>query len=130
MNDVLKRIGSTRGSSPRLRVAHSFQQNGFNRISKNVIFSLTLVASSYNFADATYPAQIVDISNGSLNQVASEQNEASDGSTAGQPDTKASKPLAVDSKNLKSGVLGSSFEKFRPSEEISADNAVPFPVDI
>jgi hypothetical protein len=32
--------------------------------------------------------------------------------------------------NLKNRDLGAAFRSFRPSEEISADNAVPFPVDI
>jgi hypothetical protein len=32
--------------------------------------------------------------------------------------------------NLKNRDLGAAFKTFRPSEEISADNAVPFPVDI
>ena len=32
--------------------------------------------------------------------------------------------------NLKNRDLGAAFRTFRPSEEISADNAVPFPVDI
>jgi len=32
--------------------------------------------------------------------------------------------------NLKNRNLGAAFRSFRPSEEISADNAVPFPVDI
>ena len=32
--------------------------------------------------------------------------------------------------NLKNRNLGAAFKTFRPSEEISADNAVPFPVDI
>ena len=36
-------------------------------------------------------------------------------------------PLA---ENLKSRNLGAAFKSFEPSEEISADNAVPYPVDI
>ncbi len=32
--------------------------------------------------------------------------------------------------NLKNRELGDAFRSFQPSEEISADNAVPFPVDI
>ena len=32
--------------------------------------------------------------------------------------------------NLRNKNLGEAFKSFRPSEEISADNAVPFPVDI
>ena len=32
--------------------------------------------------------------------------------------------------NLKNRDLGAAFESFQPSEEISADNAVPFPIDI
>ena len=32
--------------------------------------------------------------------------------------------------NLKNRELGAAFRRFRPSEAISTDNAVPFPVDI
>ena len=32
--------------------------------------------------------------------------------------------------NLKNRDLGAAFRSFQPSEEISADNAVPFPIDI
>ena len=35
-----------------------------------------------------------------------------------------------DSGNLRDRSLGDAFRNFRPSEEISADNAVAFPVDI
>ena len=37
---------------------------------------------------------------------------------------------APEADNLRSPDLGEAFSNFRPSEEISADNAVPFPVDI
>jgi hypothetical protein len=37
---------------------------------------------------------------------------------------------APQAERLKSRSLGLGFEKFNPSEAISADNAVPFPIDI
>ena len=39
-------------------------------------------------------------------------------------------PPAPDAAQLKTRGLGAAFEKFNPSEAISADNAVPFPIDI
>ena len=45
-----------------------------------------------------------------------------------QGETEQSGSLTSD--NLKTRDLGEAFRNFRPSEEISADNAVPFPVDI
>lgn len=38
--------------------------------------------------------------------------------------------IAPPSSNLRSRDFGDAFKNFRPSEEISADNAVTFPVDI
>jgi hypothetical protein len=37
---------------------------------------------------------------------------------------------APESERLKNRSVGAALGRFRPSEEISADNAVPFPVDI
>ena len=39
-------------------------------------------------------------------------------------------PPAPNAAQLKTRGLGAAFEKFNPSEAISADNAVPFPIDI
>jgi hypothetical protein len=39
-------------------------------------------------------------------------------------------PPAPNAAQLKTRELGAAFEKFNPSEAISADNAVPFPIDI
>ena len=48
-----------------------------------------------------------------------------------QPQTDAkTPPPAPDAAQLKTRGLGTAFEKFNPSEAISADNAVPFPIDI
>ena len=48
-----------------------------------------------------------------------------------QPQTDAkTPPPAPDAAQLKTRGLGAAFEKFNPSEAISADNAVPFPIDI
>lgn len=46
----------------------------------------------------------------------------------GEPDQAS--PDAPTGEQLRSRELGEAFRIFRPSEEISADNAVPFPVDI
>lgn len=35
-----------------------------------------------------------------------------------------------DSESLRNREISEAFERFKPSEEISADNAVPFPTDI
>jgi len=48
-----------------------------------------------------------------------------------QPQSNAkTPPPAPNAAQLKSRGLGAAFEKFNPSEAISADNAVPFPIDI
>ena len=46
-----------------------------------------------------------------------------------QSDATTPRP-APNAAQLKSRGLGAAFEKFNPSEAISADNAVPFPIDI
>lgn len=46
-----------------------------------------------------------------------------------KPGTEQNEPQPQ-AENLKNRDLGAAFKNFRPSEEISADNAVPFPVDI
>ena len=48
-----------------------------------------------------------------------------------QPPSGAKAPRpAPNAAQLKTRGLGAAFEKFNPSEAISADNAVPFPIDI
>ena len=48
-----------------------------------------------------------------------------------QPQSNAkTPPPAPNAAQLKTRGLGAAFEKFNPSEAISADNAVPFPIDI
>ena len=47
-----------------------------------------------------------------------------------QPSTNRQPPEPPQAENLRNRELGAAFRRFRPSEEISADNAVPFPVDI
>ncbi len=51
-----------------------------------------------------------------------------------KPDTTTTEQRATteppQAENLRNRELGAAFRQFRPSEEISADNAVPFPVDI
>ena len=62
----------------------------------------------------------------------SEPVDRPDEQTSGQTETvdgdeEESAPAAENRRNRK---LGDAFKNFRPSEEISADNAVAFPVDI
>jgi len=50
---------------------------------------------------------------------------------AAAEDADEESPAAAPSaETLKERKLGDAFRRFQPSEEISADNAVPFPVDI
>ena len=44
-----------------------------------------------------------------------------------EPETETEGPAA---ENLRNRQIGDAFRNFRPSEEITADNAVGFPVDI
>ncbi len=54
--------------------------------------------------------------------------------TSVEPDLPESEPQPTveepAAQQLTGRELGESFRNFRPSEEISADNAVPFPIDI
>ncbi len=58
-----------------------------------------------------------------------EEKEADSVPASAEPkeESDENKPEA---EQLRSRDLGSAFKNFRPSEEISADNAVSFPVDI
>jgi hypothetical protein len=47
-----------------------------------------------------------------------------------EPSSKQSSKPAPQSGNLRARDIGDAFKNFQPSEEISADNAVTFPVDI
>ena len=48
-----------------------------------------------------------------------------------QPEQETTEPeLELEPEQLRSRKIGAAFENFQPSEEISADNAVSFPVDI
>ena len=49
---------------------------------------------------------------------------------SGQQAEEASLAETPQAENLKNRNLGAAFRSFSPSEEISADNAVPYPVDI
>lgn len=46
------------------------------------------------------------------------------------PEAERQEQRTPDADNLRNRDLGEAFRNFRPSEEISADNAVSFPVDI
>jgi len=47
-----------------------------------------------------------------------------------EPETPPAEPVQVEAPSSKPDRLTSAIERFTPTEEISADNAVPFPVDI
>lgn len=59
--------------------------------------------------------------------IADEVTEEASEETAAKNEASAPVPSAD---NLRARDLGDALQNFRPSEEISADNAVPFPVDI
>jgi len=66
---------------------------------------------------------------------APEQGRVSDLEAKKEPENKqktVSQQSSINepTENLKNRKLGAALRQFRPSEEISADNAVPFPVDI
>jgi hypothetical protein len=59
-----------------------------------------------------------------------ETDSAEPDSQDGEPKAEATSTKIPVSENLKNRDLGAAFRTFSPSEEISADNAVPYPVDI
>ena len=68
---------------------------------------------------------------------AASEPAASETDSAAIDDTAEQKKAAAEqieqqpeAENLKNRDLGAAFRSFQPSEEISADNAVPFPIDI
>ncbi len=71
---------------------------------------------------------LITISCGALCAAAPEEEEQD--STADEPVEDVESPQVPDSSRLKRRELGTSLDRFIPSEEISTDNAVPFPVDI
>ncbi|MFP6807185.1 MAG: hypothetical protein VB957_08390 [Pseudomonadales bacterium] len=72
-----------------------------------------------------------DVEQNDDNKAKPEDAEASASTRVATKDA-VSQPNNVipDGNNLKDRDLGTAFRLFQPSEEISADNAVPFPVDI
>jgi hypothetical protein len=61
----------------------------------------------------------------------SETDSAAIGDSAEQKKTATEQiEQQPEAENLKNRDLGAAFRSFQPSEEISADNAVPFPIDI
>ena len=59
-----------------------------------------------------------------------EENVAGENSDDSQASDELSSTEPPRVENLKNRDLGAAFRTFRPTEEISADNAVPYPVDI
>jgi hypothetical protein len=59
-------------------------------------------------------------------------DEGASGASGSIPDSEAPavEPVQVSAPSRKPNRLTSAIERFTPTEEISADNAVPFPVDI
>ncbi len=60
---------------------------------------------------------------------AQEEEESVDEEAVEETEQRAQEP-SPQADNLRNRDLGEAFRNFRPSEEISADNAVSFPVDI
>jgi|TARA_B110000240_G_C13333562_1_gene382357 hypothetical protein len=58
------------------------------------------------------------------------QTEAKEKSDTASEDKKQSSEPVPEADRLKQRELGDAFRRFVPSETISSDNAVPFPVDI
>ncbi|MCY4531414.1 MAG: hypothetical protein OXC84_03650 [Gammaproteobacteria bacterium] len=72
---------------------------------------------------------LITMSCGALCAAAPEEEEQD--SAADEPVQEVEEsPQVPDSSRLKRRELGTSLDRFIPSEEISTDNAVPFPVDI
>lgn len=80
------------------------------------VFSLEAVESEVNGA----PGSVRSTEQPGTNEEQNQKSDIKQASTTGSPQAE----------NLKNRELGAAFRRFRPSEAISADNAVPFPVDI
>ena len=90
-----------------------------------ILITLLLTGFSLHAAESEPSAELPAPGNASTKPQVSttvEQNK--------KPDEQPLTPTPPQSENLKNRELGAAFRRFRPSEEISADNAVPFPVDI
>ncbi|MBO6701038.1 MAG: hypothetical protein JJ921_01775 [Pseudomonadales bacterium] len=63
-------------------------------------------------------------------QEQSSRQQAESSATTTEATAKEEAEPAPEAGNLRARELGEAFRNFQPSEEISADNAVSFPVDI
>jgi len=80
-----------------------------------------VVASQNESSAANAPDDLAQKPNSDL--------QSNPGEAANDTQSEAQAP-APQAERLRSRSLGLGFEKFNPSEAISADNAVPFPIDI
>jgi hypothetical protein len=87
-----------------------------------------LFALPLNAAEGRQEAAPSPDSSGQIDLIRDDDVEPADVSEE-QTSQQSSKP-APQGDNLRSRDIGDAFKNFQPSEEISADNAVPFPVDI
>ena len=87
-----------------------------------LVFFLSPLASLVSFGDPITAVDQIENNSG---------QEASGGvtQTADKPVSTGQEPT-LQTEELKGTTLGESFRNFVPSELISTDNAVPFPVDI
>jgi hypothetical protein len=108
------------------------------------LFLSMLIWGSAAVAETSEPAQDLAVDSGEANvagkatdpEVVSEADttpgEEEPGTSETTPNTeeRAAEPVQVQAPSRKRNRLTSAIERFTPTEEISADNAVPFPVDI
>ena len=94
-----------------------------------LIFCLILTAT---FSPLAMPAQMATMP--SIVNAATQQEISADATEpTPEKDIQAAAKVEVelpDAKELRKRNLGVAFKIFKPSEAISADNAVPFPIDI
>lgn len=85
---------------------------------------LILLSSLFSFAEAA-PQEVNDNSDAT-----DASTQSSDESSSDQAGEQKEEPQLKPTGDIKKRKLSTAFEQFQPSESISADNAVPFPVDI
>ncbi|MBV1878099.1 MAG: hypothetical protein KUG79_10700 [Pseudomonadales bacterium] len=99
----------------------SKQKTNFFNISHTakLLYWLLLTAPLILFAETEMQPPSQPTANSGTEQIAEQIADADD-----------DLPLKQPTQELRKGRLSTAFENFIPSETISADNAVPFPVDI
>jgi hypothetical protein len=92
---------------------------------------LTLFIALFITLSIAVPLHAQEQTTAASEPTASETDSAAIDDPAEQKKTAAEQiEQQPEAENLKNRDLGAAFRSFQPSEEISADNAVPFPIDI